>query len=110
VPAEFRLISRLEDPPLYGKAEFFLAASGELPHHVLTSGGGQIPVDPRDPSGVTPLMKQFELRAELSNPNAMYQPGQTAHVRLKLESRPLIIHWGRRFLQLIQTQSSSKWL
>jgi putative peptide zinc metalloprotease protein len=110
VPAEFRLVSRLDDPPLYGIAQFFPGASGNLPSQAMTPGGGEIPVDPRDQSGVTPLMKQFELRAELSNPGSIYQPGQTTHVRLKLPKRPLVIQWGRRFLQLLQQRSSSKWL
>jgi hypothetical protein len=40
-----------------------------------------------------------------------YLPGQRAHVRLDMDSKPLIWQWGRRFWQLVQSHSANnKWL
>ena len=50
------------------------------------------------------------LRVTLDNPDSHYMPGQRAYLRLQLDRKPLIWQWGRRFWQLIQTHSNSKWL
>ncbi|HWP39587.1 MAG TPA: site-2 protease family protein [Tepidisphaeraceae bacterium] len=109
--AEIRLASRpTRDAQLYTSAVTVIhAAQPQLPHPVVGMESG-VPIDPRDEKGTRPLVQQFELRAWLSNPNNEYHPGQTAHVRLKLSKRPLIWQWGRRFWQLVQSQSNSKWL
>ncbi len=69
-------------------------------------GGGDIAVDPRDPSGAKPMQPQFEVVVTVDNPDRRFSPGQQAHVRFKLDKRPLIWQWGRRFWQLIQTNST----
>jgi putative peptide zinc metalloprotease protein len=70
------------------------------------AGGGDIATDPRDPSGMKPTQQQFEVIVTLLNPDNRYSPGQQAHVRFKLDKKPLIWQWGRRFWQLIQTNST----
>jgi putative peptide zinc metalloprotease protein len=69
-------------------------------------GGGDIPIDPRDPSGAKPMQEQFEVVVTVDNPELRYSPGQQAYVRFKLDKRPLIWQWGRWFWQLIQTNST----
>jgi putative peptide zinc metalloprotease protein len=87
------------------------AAVNHLAHaRTGTTGGGDIPVDPRDPSGTKPLVNQFEFRAVISNDDLTYQAGQGAYVRLKLASEPLYIRWSQRFLQLLTNNANSKWL
>jgi putative peptide zinc metalloprotease protein len=70
------------------------------------TGGGEIPIDPKDPSGTKPLQKQFEVVVTVDNPDGRFAPGQQAHVRFKLDKRPLVWQWARRFWQLIQTNST----
>lgn len=83
------------------------AASEYLPSAAPSqSGGGDIAVDPRDPSGAKPMQRQFEVIVIIDNPDNRYSPGQQAYVRFKLDKRPLIWQWGRRFWQLIQTHST----
>lgn len=88
------------------------AAQEELPDPALgPMGGEEIPVDPRDPTGRKPTIRQWEARVFLDNPDGMYLPGQRAYVRFRLDKKPLIWQWGRRFWQLIQTKSSgAKWI
>jgi putative peptide zinc metalloprotease protein len=86
------------------------APTPELRDAVLgQQGGGLIPTDPRDPSGKRAMMRPFELRAIVANPGGIWCPGQRAYVRLKLDKKPLIWQWTRRFLQLIQSQQN-KWM
>jgi putative peptide zinc metalloprotease protein len=78
-----------------------------LPHAAVGQpSGGDIAVDPKDPSGAKPMQEQFEVVVTLDNPDHRYSPGQQAYVRFKLDKRPLIWQWGRRFWQLIQTNST----
>lgn len=88
------------------------AGQNELPHQRLTQhGGGEIPVDPRDPKGTKPLVEQFELRAVVKNVEGRYQPGQGAWVKVSVSDEPLFNRWRDRFLQLINNSSSrSPWL
>jgi putative peptide zinc metalloprotease protein len=89
----------------------FPSAQKELPAASIgVEGGGEIAVDPRDPSGKKPLVEQFELQATLSNPGGVYCPGQSASVRLKLDKRPLAWQWARRLWQLVQSRSNTKWM
>jgi putative peptide zinc metalloprotease protein len=107
---EVRLVSQ-PNTVLYAESpEPVPAAVREARHNLLTHvGGGDIPVDPSDPSGRRTLVHPFELRAELSNPDQLYVPGQRAYVRVLLDDKPLIWRWSRRFLQVIQSKDS-KWL
>lgn len=69
-------------------------------------GGGEIATDPRDPTGTKPTERQFEVVVTVDNPDNRYRPGQQAYVRFRLDKKPLIWQWGRRFWQLIQTNST----
>jgi putative peptide zinc metalloprotease protein len=107
---EIRLIGRPDVVLHATKMIVFDAAQKELPHASIgQAGGGEIAMDPHDPSGKKPLVEQFELRATLSNPQAIYCPGQGASVRIKLDKRPLLWQWTRKLLQMIQSQND-KWL
>jgi len=108
---EVRLISRPETV-LHAMSMVVIDASQkELPNAAIgTGGGGEVAIDPKDPSGKKPLVEQFELRATLSNPGGIYCPGQQASVRVKLAKRPLAWQWARRLWQLVQSRSNTKWM
>ncbi len=93
-------------------AQLINAAQDKLPSASLGhAGGGEIATDPRDASGRTPMTRQFEMRVMLDNPSAEWFPGQRAYIRFRLDKRPLLWQWGRRFWQLLQTHSAkSKWM
>jgi multidrug efflux pump subunit AcrA (membrane-fusion protein) len=91
----------------------FPAAVDRVPHPSIThAGGGDHQNDPRDESGTKVTVPTFEVRLEMDNKDHKILPGQRAYVRFTMEkNRPLIWQWGRRFWQLIQTQSQqSKWM
>ena len=75
-------------------------------------GGGDVPVDPSDPKGEHPLIKQFEVRVRVDNPiddahpEGTYYPGQRAYVRFRVERAPLLWNWTRRFWQLLQSHEN----
>jgi putative peptide zinc metalloprotease protein len=108
-PTEVRLVGR---PGIVLHAESALltpAAQAKLRDPALTSvGGGSAAVDPRDPSGLKLQVPQFELRCSLANPDSVYQPGQRAYLRIKIDHRPLAWQWTRKFYQLIQTRQREK--
>ncbi|MGB5439950.1 MAG: hypothetical protein WBN57_07200 [Gammaproteobacteria bacterium] len=77
------------------------AASDELPSRALgTEGGGMIPVDPADESGVRALatLFQFELELQEDLPAQLY--GQRVYVRFDHGTEPLGIQWQRSLQQL----------
>ena len=79
------------------------ATSPEVPLPLTTPARGSVAVDPSDQSHRRPMVEQFELRVRLNPADlATFVPGQTAHVRFKLEKQPLIQQWARRLFQLIQ--------
>ena len=79
----------------------------QLPHPSLTqAGGGNVAPDPTDPKGMTPQVKQFEVDVRVDNPSGTLYPGQTAYVRFRIENRPLLYTWTRRFLQLLQSHEN----
>ena len=58
-----------------------------------------------------PSLRQFEVVVTVDNPDNRYRPGQQAYVRFRLEKRPLIWQWGRRFWQLIQQENrTASWM
>jgi len=108
--AEIRLISQPGRVIHAESSRVVPAASPELRDPLLGhAGGGQFAVDPSDPSGKRAVVRPFELIATIPNPDEVYCPGQRAYVRLKLDKKPLIWQWSRRFLQLIQSQNN-QWL
>ena len=96
--------------PVPGQVMYITAGPmGNVPHPSLThQGGGPIAPDAADPKGMTAQVPQFEVGIVVANPaaaaadaQALY-PGQTAYVRFKIETKPLIYTWTRRLLQLLQ--------
>ncbi len=78
-----------------------------VPHPSLTHvGGGDIAVDPTDPKGEHPLVKEFEVWVRVSNAGDKYYPGQRAYVRFRVEKKPLLWQWTRRLLQLLQSHEN----
>jgi len=88
------------------------SAKNEVRNPSLTyAGGGTLAPDPRDPNKTA--LDQFEMRVILDNPVAAdggreCLPGQRAYVRVKLDDEPLARQWWRGFLQLIQTQRTTR--
>ncbi len=91
-----------------GTAEAIINSAQEtVPHPSLTHvGGGDIAVDPSDPKGEHPLIREFEVHVRVANPDGKYYPGQRAFVRFRLEKQPLLWQWTRRFLQLLQSHEN----
>jgi putative peptide zinc metalloprotease protein len=108
-PTEVRLVGR---PGVVLQAESALltpSALKTLRNPQLTAvGGGTVAVDPRDPRGTTPQTPQFELRCTLANPESLYQSGQRAFLRIRIDEKPLAWQWTRKFMQLIQTRQQQK--
>jgi putative peptide zinc metalloprotease protein len=77
------------------------AASEQLPSSVLGSGGGgEVPVDPRDPQGERAVQKMFEVELEIPASGAVVHAGGRVHVRFDLGSEPLGVQWARRLRQI----------
>jgi putative peptide zinc metalloprotease protein len=77
------------------------AATDRLPAAALGSaGGGDIPLDPRDDSGLKPLEPVFVV--ELERPPGLPAdfPGQRVEVRFDHGSEPLAVQWYRSLRQL----------
>jgi putative peptide zinc metalloprotease protein len=74
------------------------------------AGGGEAETDPSDPEGRQLMRPQFGVWVDLPNKDHRYLPGQRAYLRFTMAKKePLIQQWGRRFWQLIQANSQSKW-
>ncbi len=95
-----------------GHVEAILAAAqDQVPNpSILQTGGGPIAPDASDPKGLTPQQKQFEVRVRVANPTdapgGQLYPGQSTTVRFRLEKKPLLYTWTRRFLQLLQSHEN----
>ena len=88
------------------------AATQQAVSPALTQlGGGESRVDPRDPNGQKLIVPEFQARVVLDDDPNKYVVGQRAYVRFKLEKKPLLWQWGRKFWQLIEAKgASAKWL
>jgi putative peptide zinc metalloprotease protein len=89
-------------------AEMFISSAQDtVPHPSLfQAGGGDLAPDPSDTRGERPLVKQFEVRVRISNPNGHYNPGQRAYVRFKIDRKPLIVTWFTKLLQILQSHEN----
>jgi putative peptide zinc metalloprotease protein len=65
-----------------------------------SGGGGEVPVDPRDPAGRRAIEKMFEVELELPATSALVNAGGRVYIRFDLGSEPLGVQWGRRLRQL----------
>jgi putative peptide zinc metalloprotease protein len=83
----------------------------EVPSRAMTqAGGGSAQVDPTDREQKETLVPEFQARVIVGDADS-YITGQRAYVRFRLDSKPLIWQWGRRFWQLIEAKgASAKWL
>lgn len=74
----------------------------QLPSAALgVRGGGKVLVDPQDPSGRKTIDKVFQLELSLSNANLINYIGNRVYVRVRHQSRPLALQWGRALQQLL---------
>jgi putative peptide zinc metalloprotease protein len=66
-------------------------------------GGGEMPVAPEDPEGMTALEAFFQIRADLGpSSEATVLHGRSGKIRLELGTRPLLSQWMRRLWQVLQ--------
>jgi putative peptide zinc metalloprotease protein len=111
IKVELRLAGLLGNALSAGAITLPPGAVTELVHPSLGSrGGGDVQVDARDPNGLRTQMPTFEASVKLDNQSEEYYPGQRAFVRLTLDRRTLAWLWTNKFLQLIQSHDSGKWL
>lgn len=76
-------------------------AIGQLPSAALgIKGGGNILVDPADPTGRKPLQKVFQLELSLPANEVESYIGSRVFVRVKHGKQPLARQWGRSLQQL----------
>jgi putative peptide zinc metalloprotease protein len=104
---------RSADVRLAGQSERTIPTTGSvqipmestaLPSAALGMGaGGEVMINPTDPSGVKATEPFYEVRLELSPPEgvALFH-GQSGHVRFRLPPEPLLRQWIRLLRQLIQ--------
>ena len=77
------------------------AGSDRLPSKALTAeGGGGIPTDPRDPSGLKSLGRHFQYDVALQTPMPLERLGGRVRVRFDHGWEPLAYQWYRRVRQL----------
>ena len=94
------------DLALVGGPAREMYASTDIPTALLAgAGGSETPNDPKHPEKAA--VAQFNIAIPLTNPDQKLVLGQRAYVRFTLDKKPLIWQWFRRFMQLIQTKSSS---
>ena len=101
VATRVRLAERLSEVREAELLRVVPAASEQLPSSVLGSGGGgEVPVDPRDPQGERAVQKMFEVELEIPTSGSVVHAGGRVHVRFDLGSEPLGVQWGRRLRQI----------
>jgi putative peptide zinc metalloprotease protein len=111
IKVELRLAGLLGTVMPGGAITLPAGAVTELVHPALGSrGGGDVQVDARDPNGLRTQMPTFEASVKLDNQSERYYPGQRAFVRMTVDHRTLAWIWTNKFLQLIQSHDSGKWL
>lgn len=100
---------------LRGQAGRTLSVTGQkiipVEHQVLPSaalgwrGGGEVPVELHDASGVRAAEPFFQVRATVSpSEEAMLLHGRSGKIRFQLAPEPLLHQWVRALRQLLQKQ------
>jgi putative peptide zinc metalloprotease protein len=75
-----------------------------------TLGGGDLPTDPKDETGVKVMGATMWVPVQLGPDADDLLLGQRAYVRFEFEKRPLFWQWKRKLLQLFQqTSMSARW-
>ena len=110
---EFRVAGAPDDPhsvPPSGVVAIQEADNSLASPSLGTLGGGTAPPDPKDPTGGKTTTPQFEVRLTVPNMSPELQAGQRATVRFTIDRQPLVVQWYTRFLQLLNTQDTGKWM
>jgi putative peptide zinc metalloprotease protein len=109
--SEGRMVSDIDHVIKAQSVSLFKTALLTPPSPVLTQAqGGTIPLDQTERGEPKYAVPQFQARVVLDDAGN-YITGQRAYVRFKLEKKPLVWQWGRRFWQLIEAKgASAKWL
>jgi putative peptide zinc metalloprotease protein len=98
---QVRLAERLASPIDAGVTRLVPAASDELPSPALGSaGGGQVPMDPKDPKGQKAMRKVFQVDLQLPVELGLVNVGGRVYVRFDHGWEPLMIQWYRQGRQL----------
>lgn len=98
---QVRLAERLVSPIDAGVSRLVPAASDELPSPALGSdGGGQVPMDPKDPKGQKALRKVFQVDLQLPVELGVVNVGGRVYVRFDHGWAPLMAQWYRQGRQL----------
>jgi putative peptide zinc metalloprotease protein len=98
---QVRLAERLAEPMEATMKRLVPAASEELPSPALGSeGGGQVPLDPRDPKGQKALKRLFQLDLELPAQHGLINVGGRVYVRFDHGWDSLLAQWYRQGRQL----------
>ena len=98
---QVRLAERLASPIDAGVTRLVPAASDELPSPALGSeGGGQVPMDPKDPKGQKAVRKVFQMDLQLPLDMGIVNVGERAYVRFDHGWEPLMAQWYRQGRQL----------
>ena len=98
---QVRLAERLASPIDAGVTRLVPAASDELPSLALGSeGGGQVPMDPKDPKGQKAMRKVFQVDLQLPVELGIVNVGGRVYVRFDHGWAPLMAQWYRQGRQL----------
>ena len=98
---QVRLAERLADPMMAMVKRLVPAASEELPSPALGSeGGGQVPLDPRDPKGQKAMKRLFQVDLELPAQHGLVNVGGRVYVRFDHGWDALLAQWYRQGRQL----------
>ena len=75
-----------------------------LPHPGLgVAGGGSVPVDPRDQSGLLTKVSTFRVTISVNEPRSQLGlPGERVRIRFTLPDKPLMTQWWDRLRKLVQ--------
>lgn len=98
---QVRLAERLASPIDGAVKRLVPAASDELPSPALGSeGGGQVPMDPKDPKGQKAIRKVFQVDLQLPLELGIVNVGGRVYVRFDHGREPLLTQWYRQGRQL----------
>ncbi len=98
---QVRLAERLASPIDGALKRLVPAASDELPSPALGSeGGGQVPMDPKDPKGQKAIRKVFQVDLQLPLELGIVNVGGRVYVRFDHGREPLVAQWYRQGRQL----------
>jgi putative peptide zinc metalloprotease protein len=98
---QVRLAERLASPIDAGVTRLVPAASDELPSPALgTEGGGNVPMDSKDPKGQKAMRKLFQVDLQLPLELGLVNVGGRVYVRFDHGWEPLMAQWYRQGRQL----------